>query len=63
VLVLSGAPECVGPETSEAEALALVAEYRAGGARLKDACRRAAGETGYAANALYQLALDQEEKE
>lgn len=63
VLVLAGAPAQSGPETGEAEALALVAQYRAGGARLKDACRRAAGETGYAANALYQLALDQEQKE
>lgn len=63
VLVLAGAPETAGPEASERDALELVAAYRAEGLKLKDACRRAAAETGYAANALYQLALREEEKE
>jgi len=63
VLVLAGAPEKSGPEMSEADALTLIARYRGEGLRLKDACRRAAGETGFAANALYQLALAKDEKE
>ena len=62
VLVLRGAPEETGPGLSEEAALALVERYRAEGARLKDACRRAAAESGLAANALYQRALEAEKE-
>ena len=62
MLVVRGAPEAAGPGMTEDEALALVAEYEAGGMRRKDACRRAAQESGYAANALYRRAVDAEKE-
>ena len=62
VIVLRGASASAGPEMSEDAALALVEKYQAEGMRRKDACRRAAQESGYAANALYQRALDAEKQ-
>ena len=59
VLVVRGAE----PETrtaTEEEALARVQALQAGGARLKDACRQAADETGFSKNLLYRLALERE---
>ena len=57
VLVLRGAqPEAV-PEITEEAALARVAQYRSEGLSLKEACRRAADETGFAKNTLYSLAV------
>lgn len=63
VLVVRGAPTDAGPGMTEDEALALVAKYEAGGMRRKDACRRAAQESGYAANALYRRAVDAEKED
>lgn len=63
VLVLRGAPEDAGPEMTEDAALALVARHRGEGLRLKDACRRAAEESGFASNQLYQRWLDSHTKE
>ena len=60
VLVVRGAE----PEThtvTESEALARVTALQAEGMRLKDACRQAGEETGFAKNLLYRLALSQEE--
>ena len=62
VIVLRGASGETGPEMTEDAALELVAKYQAEGMRRKDACRRAAQESGYAANALYQRALDAEKQ-
>ena len=63
VLVLRGRAKEEGPAMTEQAALAAVERHRAAGLKLKEACRRAAEETGYAANALYQLALAGKEKE
>lgn len=57
VLVLRGAPEESGPVMDGPAALALVERYRAEGLSLKEACRRAAAESGFGKNELYQLAL------
>lgn len=57
VLVVAGADESAEPRLSEAEALALVREYRDGGLSLKDAAKRAAAESGYSRNELYSKAL------
>ena len=60
VLVVQGAE----PETktvTEEEALARVFQLQAEGMRLKDACKQAGEETGFAKNALYRLALEQAE--
>lgn len=59
VLVVRGAPAAETPTVTQEQALALVARYRAEGLSLKEACRRAAGETGFAKNALYALAVDE----
>ncbi len=57
VLVLCGTPEAEAPETSEADALAAVERYRSEGMPLKEACRLAAADSGYAKNVLYQRYL------
>lgn len=60
VLVVRG----VEPErhtATEAEALQRVLELQANGMRLKDACKKAGEETGFAKNQLYRLALETEE--
>lgn len=57
VLVIEGAPEeAEGQRTPEA-ALELVNRYRAEGKSLKEACRLAAGQTGYKKNELYDLSV------
>ena len=63
VLVLRGASGETSPGMTEDAALALVERYRAEGMRRKDACRRAALESGYAANARYRRALDAEKQQ
>ena len=57
VLVLRGAQPEAAPEITEEAALARVAQYRSEGLSLKQACRRAADETGFAKNTLYSLAV------
>lgn len=57
VLVLRGAQPEAAPENTEEAALARVAQYRSEGLSLKEACRRAADETGFAKNTLYSLAV------
>ena len=60
VLVLRGAPEPEGPEVDEDGALALVERLRGEGLSLKEACRRAAADTGYSRNDLYRKSLERE---
>lgn len=60
VLIVAGAPEESGPAVTQEEALRLVAQYRAEGRPLKEACRMAAAETGFAKNELYSLAVEQD---
>ena len=60
VLIVSGAPEAEEPTVTEDAALALVDKYRAEGHSLKDACRMAASDTGFAKNELYALAVNRE---
>lgn len=62
VLVIRGAPEEKGPRTSLEDALSLVEEYRSAGLSLKEAAKKAAGETGRSRNDLYHAALIQQEK-
>lgn len=57
VLVLRGAQPDTAPEITEEDALARVQQYRSEGLSLKEACKRAADETGFAKNALYSLAI------
>ena len=57
VLVLRGAPEPEGPELSQEQALELVERYRAEGKSLKEACKLAAADSGFAKNVLYSLAI------
>lgn len=57
VLVLRGAQPETAPEITEEAALARVTQYRSEGLSLKQACRRAADETGFAKNTLYSLAV------
>ena len=57
VLVLRGTQPEAAPEITEEAALARVAQYRGEGLSLKEACRRAADETGFAKNTLYSLAV------
>ncbi len=59
VIVMRGAPEPAGPAVTREEALGLVREYRAGGASLKEAAKRAAAETGFSKNELYSLAVSE----
>jgi len=60
VLVIRGAPEPAPEPFSREDALALVAEYRAAGLSLKEAAKKAAGESGYSRNELYAMALEAE---
>lgn len=57
VLVLRGAQPDTAPEITEEDALRRVQQYRDEGLSLKDACKRAADETGFAKNTLYSLAI------
>lgn len=57
VLVLRGAQPDAVPEITEEAALARVQQYRDEGLSLKEACKRAADETGFAKNTLYSLAI------
>ena len=57
VLVLRGAQPEAAPEIAQEAALARVTQYRSEGLSLKQACRRAADETGFAKNTLYSLAV------
>ncbi len=58
VLVLRGAPETEEPAVGPEEALALVERLRSQGLSLKEACRRAAPDTGFSKNELYSMALE-----
>ena len=60
VLVVQGA-EPEAKTVTEEEALARVFALQAEGMRLKDACKQAGEETGFAKNQLYRLALEQAE--
>ena len=61
VLVIAGAPQTQEvPEADLDGALALVAQLREGGMKLKYACRIAGEQTGFSKNELYQAALAQE---
>ena len=62
VLVLHGAPEQTAPAMDMDAALAAVARYRADGKGLKEACRLAAADSGYAKNTLYQRCLEAEKQ-
>lgn len=57
VLVLHGAQPDAAPEITEEAALARVQQLRDEGLSLKEACKRAADETGFAKNTLYSLAI------
>ena len=57
VLVLRGAPEETAPELTPEQALALVERYRES-MSLKEACKKAAVETGFSKNELYSMALE-----
>ena len=58
VLVIEGAPE-TGSGFSLDEAAALAARYRAEGLSRKAACKKAAAETGFSANELYDASLNE----
>ena len=60
VLIVSGAPEIEAPEVTEEKALEIVEKYRAEGKSLKEACRLAAADTGFAKNELYSLAVNRD---
>ena len=57
VLVLRGAPEPTEPEMTPEQALAVVERYREEGKSLKEACKLASADTGFAKNVLYNMAL------
>lgn len=57
VLVIEGAPEEAEGQCTPEAALKLVNRYRAEGKSLKEACRLAAGQTGYKKNELYDLSV------
>ena len=57
VLVLRGAPEEAAPELTPEQALAIVERYRES-MSLKEACKKAAAETGFSKNELYSMALE-----
>lgn len=61
VLVVRGAAPEAETAFTEAEALARVNALLSEGLRLKEACRQAGEETGFAKNLLYRLALEQTE--
>lgn len=61
VIVMRGAPEPEGPAVTREQALALVREYRAAGASLKEAAKKAAAGTGFSKNELYALAVSTDE--
>ena len=58
VLVIEGAPEA-GSGFSLDEAVELAERYRAEGLSLKAACKKAAAETGFSANELYDASLNE----
>ncbi|MGM9591729.1 MAG: 16S rRNA (cytidine(1402)-2'-O)-methyltransferase [Oscillospiraceae bacterium] len=58
VLVIEGAPEAVSGFSIE-EAAELVGKYRAEGLSRKAACKKAAAETGFSANELYDASLNE----
>lgn len=60
VLVVEGAAEPAGPELSPEQALERVDSLRAEGLSLKEACKKAASETGFSKNELYSMALDRD---
>ena len=60
VLVIEGAPEAVSGFSLE-EAVELAERYRAEGLSRKAACKKAAAETGFSANELYDASLNENE--
>ncbi|MGI6029649.1 MAG: 16S rRNA (cytidine(1402)-2'-O)-methyltransferase [Candidatus Heteroscillospira sp.] len=57
VLVLAGAPEEEEAAMTIEQALELVSRYRGAGDSLKVACKKAAADSGFGKNELYELAL------
>ena len=57
VLVIAGKSEEEPTQLTEEDALKIVEAYRAQGMSLKEACKKAAAETGYSKNELYSMAL------
>ena len=58
VLVIAGKAEEAAPEMTPEQALGIVERYRSDGCSLKEACKKAAAETGFSKNELYSLALE-----
>ena len=58
VLVLRGKAEEEAPEMTPEQALGIVERYREAGCSLKEACKKAAAETGFSKNELYSMALE-----
>ena len=58
VLVIEGAPGETAPEVTPGQALAIVERWRGEGCSLKEACKKAAAETGFSKNELYSMALE-----
>ncbi len=61
MLVIRGAETPEAKACTQDEALELVECYRAEGRPLREAARRAAGESGYGKNELYELYLLRED--
>lgn len=59
VLVVEGAVPDAAPSATADDAMELVDAYRAEGFSLREACRKAAADTGFSKNELYSLALKQ----
>jgi 16S rRNA (cytidine1402-2'-O)-methyltransferase len=59
VLVVEGAVPDAAPSATADDAMELVDAYRAEGFSLREACKKAAADTGFSKNELYSLALKQ----
>ena len=58
VLVVAGKPVDSSPSATAEEAMVLVDAYRSEGLSLREACKRAAADTGFSKNELYSMALE-----
>jgi 16S rRNA (cytidine1402-2'-O)-methyltransferase len=58
VLVVAGKPVDSSPSSTAEEAMVLVDAYRSEGLSLREACKRAAADTGFSKNELYSMALE-----
>ena len=63
VLILEGAEDKTAPKTEIGDAVSLTLQYRDSGMRLKEAALRAAEETRFKKNQLYDLALKRVQSE